>query len=412
MDDTFNEMFRVFTFEEEPLFQAYCGSSKCEAGCTTIEPLLRSHEQCFQPATVGRGTQNIIEPTVRSAMQLHATCQPLPKEVLNQCAFLLPEIYHGSIPVTNMLLKINKYTTGGYFNAHYDTKISDRHIGTLLLIPPNQEYAGGEFVMYDDKSEILRVSSCHPSKWLGIAFRHNVKHECTPVISGTRVTIQTSLLIDEVLYEFMHKASISRTIRDGILEDLTEEHQDILTQLPGLDAEDQVKRHSNKLQIYAMVGKQLSDDDLTDLDDDLDITDILHDIEDSKHTYVALPLCRPYYSNSPADLLGKDVALYNALCSAYHKVYFILHQLNAFYKNDGTSSRDDFEPCECVWDGIDYDHRETESQLKFISPSWDYRNIGLLRELETEFNDQGAYSVNAKRMVGVMIVDKSSKRVE
>ena len=178
---------------------------------TDLAPLL---EAC-QQASFGLGNQDILDPTYRRALVLHAkdlgfappsSIDPL---VLGILPAIESALFGDSLEpssdaptgtnrrrVVAKLDKLNVYSQGDFFKNHVDTPRAANMIGTLLINFP-VEHVGGQLVVRapvgGDRAVSVEEGSGFDkfeTKWGGtdslgwIAFFSDCEHEVLPVVSG------------------------------------------------------------------------------------------------------------------------------------------------------------------------------------------------------------------------------------
>lgn len=92
-----------------------------------------------------------------------------------------------------------KYNPGEGFPKHSHIKISDEHIGDMIIFPPvsilPEPFVGGDLVIYyDDRTEVIKVDNLN--EWKAVYLELNIPHEVTPVLSGTRYSFKYDLFND------------------------------------------------------------------------------------------------------------------------------------------------------------------------------------------------------------------------
>ena len=79
------------------------------------------------------------------------------------------------------------YRLNDHFPRHRDLKVSDDHLGAVLLYPP-ADYEGGELVIYNDDGSILHKVGCHhkDNKIIMVLVPLSYEHEVLPITKGNR----------------------------------------------------------------------------------------------------------------------------------------------------------------------------------------------------------------------------------
>ena len=193
---------------------------------SALAPLL---EAC-QQASFGRGNQDVLDPTYRRALVLHAKDFGLaPGSAVDPLVLgIIPAIEAAlfgddfGLGVSSSVLgvtrrrvvpkidKLNVYSEGDFFKSHVDTPRAPNMFGTLLINFP-VEHVGGQLVIHAPKGGERALSGDRPRElekyethWgtadtLGwVAFFSDCGHEVLPVLSAHRYafgSISISLLV-------------------------------------------------------------------------------------------------------------------------------------------------------------------------------------------------------------------------
>ena len=160
-----------------------------------VEPILRNRATFMDP-----GTAKVLFERLSPFLQFvhyHDQTSSSTSHLLG------PKIPSGAyIPVAvNEFMRISKYAPQGQFRQHFDTGYvrdkSSAGFWTLLLYL-NEEFVGGETVLYDKKqqrqmgSEVLRVQ---PKVGQVFAFYHYQRHAGLKVASGdAKICLRTEIM--------------------------------------------------------------------------------------------------------------------------------------------------------------------------------------------------------------------------
>ncbi|MCP4113966.1 MAG: 2OG-Fe(II) oxygenase, partial [Desulfobacteraceae bacterium] len=87
----------------------------------------------------------------------------------------------------HVLCKVLAYGPGGHFQPHNDAMHAGRHVGTLVLCPPEQAHTGGQLVAAERAAALPSATS--PDGWCVTFVPLNVVHTVQPVLSGVRVSM-------------------------------------------------------------------------------------------------------------------------------------------------------------------------------------------------------------------------------
>lgn len=106
-------------------------------------------------------------------------------------------VYTGEIKdfpdIDNRVIKedllVLKYIKGNGFPKHSHLKITDEHIGDLIIFPPisilPESFTGGDLIVYHDTGlEIIRTDNL--TEWKVVFLKLGIPHEVTPITHGIR----------------------------------------------------------------------------------------------------------------------------------------------------------------------------------------------------------------------------------
>lgn len=115
-------------------------------------------------------------------------------------SFYLGEIKN--FPDLDPRIKINellclRYNEGVGFEKHTHIKITDNHIGDMIIFPPvsllKEKFTGGDLIIYheDEKLEIIRTDNL--TEWKIVELKLGIPHEVTPIKEGIRYSFKFDL---------------------------------------------------------------------------------------------------------------------------------------------------------------------------------------------------------------------------
>ena len=86
--------------------------------------------------------------------------------------------------------KLLLYSIGGHFALHQDTKINNKHLGTILIFPPKNyfHFTGGELIC---SNQIVLTHL--PESWHLIYIPLKTEHSITEILKGHRIVFKYSL---------------------------------------------------------------------------------------------------------------------------------------------------------------------------------------------------------------------------
>jgi len=151
------------------------------------------------PAPYGRGSETILDESVRKVWQLPATDVRLGGKAWDAAfATMIAEVTRGlgcaSGSIRAELYKLLVYPPGGFFGWHRDTEKADGMLATLVVVLPSA-HRGGELVIRHQGREVTaQLVSEDPSELRYVAFFADCEHELRPVTEGHRVCLVFNLM--------------------------------------------------------------------------------------------------------------------------------------------------------------------------------------------------------------------------
>lgn len=177
-----------------------------------------------QPATFGRGSENVLDEKYRKAWKLDSGAFSW---LFNpDSGRFVAELAQGFCPWDQLdrgirleAYKLNVYGKGGFFKSHKDTPRGANMFGSLVVVLPIAHEGGGLILRHRgrelnfDASTVLKRAP--PSTVAYVAFYSDVDHEVLEVSSGHRVTITFNLYFDPSRASPLPATSRSRKIPDN-----------------------------------------------------------------------------------------------------------------------------------------------------------------------------------------------------
>ncbi|KAF7288949.1 Fe2OG dioxygenase domain-containing protein [Mycena indigotica] len=170
----------------------------------TEEQLARLAESC-QPATFGKGTEDILDESYRKAGKLDCAdfAASLDVGTLRLVEAISPDLLDGRDDVEDKsikaeLYKLNVYGPGSFFKAHKDTPRAGDMIGSLVVVLPTAHSGGALTLSHGDSSTSFDSGALladKPSSIAYAAFFSDVTHAVEEVTSGYRVTLTYNLFL-------------------------------------------------------------------------------------------------------------------------------------------------------------------------------------------------------------------------
>lgn len=199
--------------------------------------------------------------------------------------------------------KVNKYEVNGFFKPHNDTKINEYHIGTLVLIPPENYsyYEGGILRLFNDDETI--ESEVVPDKegWKCVFIPVGKIHEITTVTSGTRYSFTSPYFITEVtkqnISSIHYYNSIDEKIMNSLVSNYTQEKiKSIDEEINKLIAIRDNLKNTNNISTYYH-------------------NNVINTIDEQQQFII---ICENFYDNpTPENLKFNDAITYNSIFNKF-----------------------------------------------------------------------------------------------
>ena len=157
------------------------------------------------PAPFGKGSENIVDDTVRKALEIEASRIALTTtSKFDIISSTLEEVASTGKKLVPHLYKLHMYEEGGMFLTHRDTLHASNHYATLIVGLPT-EYTGGEFALEveNGKEKKFDLRSKNGNKFLIFLpdMRHQilkVRQSLIQVETGVRVVLQYDLYLEDL----------------------------------------------------------------------------------------------------------------------------------------------------------------------------------------------------------------------
>lgn len=153
-----------------------------------------------QKAPFGKGSETILDDTVRSAWEIDAAQLRFKGEqwntILNKAVSKIKEdLGLEDHTVSASLYKMLVYEKGDFFPAHKDSEKEKGMFGTMVAVLPSQ-YTGGELVVrfdgMEETADFAKASAAYKISFA--AFYADCDHEIKPLTSGYRVCLVYNLI--------------------------------------------------------------------------------------------------------------------------------------------------------------------------------------------------------------------------
>lgn len=177
---------------------------------SSTERLTQLVSDC-EPASFGRGTQDIIDPEYRRAGKLdknryatnfylsdYGIIENVERVLLPRFISEADKVGLSSRKLSAEMYKLNIYSgPNGLFRKHVDTPRSEGQIGSLVVCLPSP-FKGGDLVVRHDGHEVefnWDLNSQNTIQWA--AFYSDCEHEIKTITDGQRITFTYNLFITE-----------------------------------------------------------------------------------------------------------------------------------------------------------------------------------------------------------------------
>jgi len=151
-------------------------------------------------APFGKGSQTIIDDTVRSAWEidpdkLHFTGDQWDRFLNKVVNVIKPQLGIEEAEVAASLYKMLIYEKGDFFLSHRDSEKEKGMFGTLIIGLPSKHSGGELLVRFDgEETSISFEEPCSEYKISYVAFYADCEHEIKPLTEGYRVCLVYNLI--------------------------------------------------------------------------------------------------------------------------------------------------------------------------------------------------------------------------
>ncbi len=183
--------------------------------------------QVAHKAPFGKGSQTIMDETVRSAWEIDADKlyfegQQWEAFLLKVIKILKPQLGIEAYEVTPQLYKMLIYEEGDFFLSHRDSEKETGMFGTLIIGLPSKHNGGELVVRFDGEEKCVSFANASSNNQISFAaFYADCEHEIKPLTSGYRVCLVYNLIQQksersirlEPLSEYV--SMLSETLKSG-----------------------------------------------------------------------------------------------------------------------------------------------------------------------------------------------------
>lgn len=300
--------------------------------------------------------------------------------------------------------KLLKYNVGGKFNCHVDGVQNEKHLGTMILLPPKSlsEYEGGELVLYKDEQEIIVNSD--EMNWTFVFIPTNMKHEIKEVTKGIRFSfVKPFILHDSIYYLMLNKPFHSEIIDiDKIKKHKVDTQiQELKHQIQKLEANIQELETSNEPK------------------NSIDIQEIKYKLDElsyNSNKYKDFILILTHYidSNNIADIDYDDYQIFKIISQIkpHHKPILINCFANIYINPRDNDEEYDENTLNETFDNYVFDEDLFDYSItlpsfpKVFKTYVNKKQPGILIECDQEYNDQ-FYELNGNRKVSIIYFKKN-----
>lgn len=151
-------------------------------------------------APFGKGSQTIIDDTVRSAWEIDAeklnfNGQQWDKFLQKALATIKPQLGIEDVEIEAHLYKMLIYEEGDFFLSHRDSEKEKGMFGTLIIGLPSQHSGGELLVRFDgEEKSVYFAEAANNHKIPYVAFYADCEHEIKPLTVGYRVCLVYNLI--------------------------------------------------------------------------------------------------------------------------------------------------------------------------------------------------------------------------
>ena len=163
------------------------------------EVVMRALIEDAEPAPFGRGTETVLDRSVRDSWQISPERVKLGgKAWPGTFQEILASVEEGlGCPEGGLSAKLHKlllYEQGGFFAPHRDTEKSEGMVATLVVSLPVAGQGGELVVRHRDRETRVDMCTEDPSELAYAAFYADCEHEVKPVVKGHRLALVFNLV--------------------------------------------------------------------------------------------------------------------------------------------------------------------------------------------------------------------------
>lgn len=162
---------------------------------------IRSLIAAAERAPCGRGTETVVDPSVRDCWQIDAEQVRLAGRAWPRSFRKVTDLVAAGLglPAERLdadLYKLLVYRPGGFFAEHRDTEKAPGMVATLSLSLPVPGTGGELVVRHGGRERVFDLGAREPSELSYAAFYADCLHEVRPLLEGHRVTLVFNLFLD------------------------------------------------------------------------------------------------------------------------------------------------------------------------------------------------------------------------
>ena len=156
--------------------------------------------EAAERAPFGKGTQTLVDTSVRDCWQIDATRIRLGGHAWAQTFSTISSMAAEGLgcpenALDAHLYKLLVYPTDGFFSPHRDTEKVNGMVATLTISLPTEGIGGELVVRHRDREMVIDMNAAEPSELAFAAFYADCTHETRPVRTGHRLSLVYNLCI-------------------------------------------------------------------------------------------------------------------------------------------------------------------------------------------------------------------------
>jgi hypothetical protein len=368
------------------------------------------------PSSIGLLNDSKIDTDIRNSktlsfenLNIDTVITRLKESILKHHLFDFYSEYNGIGKIYCEPDKILFYSENGVFQSHYDTpKLSMDHPSeyskaTILVIPPNIHYTGGELILktLDEEKKVIKLNEKNGWNWC--LFNHNILHESKVITCGLKVVLKFNLFsmkMSGIQYFAKLKNNLTSYGFDNYFNNFKElafEHElKSLKQMNAYIVEnssilDFMKLEDKNIYLNGIKSGHKSDPIKSQGKYKIKMRKIVRRFNMAKCDNMIVPLHYKYtWRHSSTDLIGIDRDLYIACQKQFKRVRLIIYSMSYSETTDDSDGILSFEEVDIHQNGFDLDYFDGDDWQSFNEYYELYENFPVSEknfDYGCEFND-------------------------